>query len=504
MAASKKKVEIQVSARDKASRVLKKITGAFKKWGGGALKITGGVVAGVGAVTVALGAMFSRLSDSIDEQAKMASALGLSNEALGAIRDAAGYAGISVSTLNTALRKMSQGIGDAANGTGEAKDALKHLGLSADDLQRMGPEKAFQAIIEKLSGMESGIQKTTIAMDIFGRSGAAMANLTSKGLRQAKQDADALGLKLNSSQAKIVEDANDAWAKVKNAATDFLKYVTAKLAPGIKSGFDKAFEFIKGKDLKSWGIQTAHAIASAFKNLIVVLSAVGEGVVFITRGLIEAFKLANDVVKRYSSINYAANKGKADLAENNLKNMKEQGVPESNYYYQQAVENLKEAKEKSKLYIEMNYQASMIEESLTNAAQSLSNAQGFSQSSEADAAMQNLDQMIGKLKQAQEKAGQTAGKSSGRIEIAFQGTEEAINIAKERTQEFHDILEKTGGVATTAADTAVARLGRVGAILDDIKRKAGEANTAIAGVKVHPPTTSAEDFADMLETAEDR
>ncbi|RLC27975.1 MAG: hypothetical protein DRH37_10095, partial [Deltaproteobacteria bacterium] len=260
---SKKTVEIKVTARDKASRVLKKITASFKKWGVGALKITGGLVAGVGAVTVALGAMFTKLSASIDEQAKMASALGLSNESLGVMRDAAGYAGISIGQLDTALRKMSQSVADAADGTGEAKDALEELGLDAEKLQQMGPEKAFKAIVDRLDQIPNGIKKTQMAMDIFGKSGAAMANLTSDGLKQAQKDADTLGLKLSSAQAANVEASNDAWSRIKNVAADFLKFITARLAPGVKAGLDKAFDFIKKQDLQAWAAKAAKGIGVA-------------------------------------------------------------------------------------------------------------------------------------------------------------------------------------------------------------------------------------------------
>ncbi|NOQ51823.1 MAG: hypothetical protein GQ578_06375 [Desulfuromonadaceae bacterium] len=282
--AKSRTIQLIIAGKDRVSKTLKKITGGLKKWGVGALKITGGLVAGFGAVTVALGVMFNKLAGQIDEQAKMASALGIQNEALGAMRDAAGYAGISVENLSTALRKMSQGVGDAANGIGEAKDALEALGLDAAKLQQMKPEEAFSAIIAELDKIPNGIKKTTLAMDLFGRSGAAMTNLTSKGLKQAQTDAETLGLKLSTAQAKHVEAANDGWARIKNAAGDFLKYITATLAPSVKAGFDKAFEFLKKQDLKAWAEKAGQSIISLAKTmantlpqiLLVILKLIGK------------------------------------------------------------------------------------------------------------------------------------------------------------------------------------------------------------------------------------
>ena len=286
-------IQLVINGKDHVSKMLKRIGHSLKKWGVGALKITGGLVAGFGAVTVALGVMFKKLAGQIDEQAKMASALGLSNEQLGIMRDAAGYAGISISNLNTALRKMSQSVADAADGTGEAKDALEALGLDAKNLERMGPEKAFKAIISQLDKIPNGLKKTQMAMDIFGRSGASMTNLTSKGLQQAQKDAEDLGLKLSSAQAAHVESANDAWSRIKNVSADFLKFVTAKLAPGLKRGFDSAFEFIKRQDLKTWAVNSAIGIVKAFQGAILILGAVGEAVIAISRGLTTTFSAFN-------------------------------------------------------------------------------------------------------------------------------------------------------------------------------------------------------------------
>jgi len=255
-----RKLEIIVTAKDKASRILKKIGNSFSKWGKGSLKVASLVVAGLGAVTGALTVMFSKLASAIDEQAKIAASLGIANEALGVMRDAAGYAGISAGNLNTALRKMSQGIGDAANGTGEAKDALEELGLNAVKLQQMKPEDAFKAIVSELDKIPNGVRKTTLAMDLFGRSGAAMTNLTSKGLKQAQQDADDLGLKLSTSQAAGVEAANDAWSRIKNVSSDFLKYITAQLAPGVEKALGYAFSSLKDVDWAALGTKMAKGI----------------------------------------------------------------------------------------------------------------------------------------------------------------------------------------------------------------------------------------------------
>lgn len=498
-------IQLVIAGKDRVSKVLKSITGGLKKWGVGALKITAGVIAGFAAVTAGLTAMFSKLSDSIDEQAKVAASLGLQNDALGVMRDAAGYAGISVENLTTALKKMSQGIADAANGTGEAKDAISDLGLNAKDLQRMGPEKAFAAIIEKLDQIPNGIKKTALAMDLFGRSGAAMANMTSKGLRQAQKDADALGLKLSSTQAKVVEGANDAWAKIKNAAADFLKYITATLAPSVKKGLDTAFEFIKRQDLKAWATRAALGIATAFQAAVVVLGGVAEAVIAITRGMAGAVDIVNEMTK--NSLNKMLGNREKELEAitakiKKLKSGDEWGWPENS----EKLASLKSQQVKKTGQIEdigrSIDQAQNIDKIVDGVSKSLAAAQGFSTSPAVMEAMTKLEGLVGDLESKGENAtnGKKAKATAGRIEIAFSGTEAAINIAKERTQEFNEILEKTGGIAGTSSETTVNHLGQISSILGDITHKANAAGNAIANIPLAGSGRgSAEDFARQLE-----
>ncbi len=284
MATKSRTIQLIIAGKDRMSKIFKSVGNGLKKLGVGALKVTAGLTAGAIGATAAFAALYNKMAASIDEQAKVASSLGIANKALGAMRDAAGYAGISNDSLTTSLKKMSQGIADAVNGIGEAKDALSALNLDAAKLQKMNPEDAFAAIITELDKIPNGIKKTGLAMDLFGRSGAAMANLTAKGLRQAQNDADTLGIKLTTAQAAGVEAANDAWARIKNAGRDFLQYLTATIAPKIEAGFKKAFEFLKTQDLKSWADQAGNAIISVAsiaakslpKALLLILEVIGK------------------------------------------------------------------------------------------------------------------------------------------------------------------------------------------------------------------------------------
>jgi hypothetical protein len=398
MATKSRTLQLIINGKDKVSKVLKGISSKLKSWGAGALKITGAAAAGFSLVGVALSAIYSKFANLIDQQAKVASSIGMANEKLGVYYDAAGYAGVETAALNTSLKKMSQNIGDAAAGTGDAVAALEALGLSAEDLQKKGPAAAFEAIIAKLDELPNGIKKTTLAMDLFGKSGAAMTNLTSSGLKQAQKDADALGLKLSSAQAGGVEAANDAWARIKNASADFLKYVTAKIAPSVNSAFTKMFEWMKTVDLKAWASKAALAIATAFKNTIIVLGGVTEAIIAITRGMVQAFTLTNQIIGGLAALKTVNAEDKLAAIRAEIERMENSRF---SYMNGPAIERLKAeevtAKKELNRYKPIADGALKVDATLDGSAAWLKNAQGFSQSKEVTGAIGTLERLVADL-----------------------------------------------------------------------------------------------------------
>ena len=86
-----------------------------------------------------------------DNSAKTADKLGMNVEALQELRYAAERSGVSSNTLDMAMQRMTRRVSEAARGTGEAKDALKEMGLSAEELTKMAPEEAIAEISDAMA-----------------------------------------------------------------------------------------------------------------------------------------------------------------------------------------------------------------------------------------------------------------------------------------------------------------------------------------------------------------
>ncbi|CAM3921792.1 MULTISPECIES: phage tail tape measure protein [Klebsiella pneumoniae complex] len=128
-------------------------------------------LAGVGAAAVtaglAVGAagfqLLKSTSKQITETDRWAKSLNVSTQELLAWQFAAEKAGVSGDQMADIFKDIGDKIGDAVlNKSGEAVDALNSLGLSAEKLSRISPDKQLLVIGEALSKIGTNAEKTTI------------------------------------------------------------------------------------------------------------------------------------------------------------------------------------------------------------------------------------------------------------------------------------------------------------------------------------------------------
>jgi hypothetical protein len=131
-----------VSVGQSGERSLKRIESAGERASGGlkglgrqaellrtGIRTLGGAL--IGAATVGgLGALIDRSISAADAIGKTADKIGVGVEALQELRFAAKASGIEQQTLDMALQRFVRRTAEAAQGTGEAKDALAQMGIA--------------------------------------------------------------------------------------------------------------------------------------------------------------------------------------------------------------------------------------------------------------------------------------------------------------------------------------------------------------------------------------
>lgn len=188
-----------------------------------------GLRAGIDAVKTQLG--------EIDEITKSARTLGVETESLIGLRLAAEeFSGVTEATFDKSLKRMVVRIGEAANGTGEAKTMLEQLGLSAQQLATMSPDQAFVEIAESIRGLNTPAEQAAAAYAIFGRQGVELLNTLRQGrdgLQETQTAVETLGLAFSAVDGSRIEAANDAMGRASAVGVGLARELTIEVAPAL-------------------------------------------------------------------------------------------------------------------------------------------------------------------------------------------------------------------------------------------------------------------------------
>jgi len=215
---------------------------ASAKFVRGLIRVTKAVVAfGVAAATAAavgLTALINRSFDTIDTLAKVSRKLGIATEDMAGLRLAAEETGAGTRTLDMGLQRMVRRISEAAIGIGEARGAIKEIGLDAVALGRLTPDQQFIQIAEAMSKVTNQSDRVRLSFKLFDSEGVALVNtlaLGRKGLEETREAAEKLGLAVSMVDAERIEKANDAWGRMKSAVTGIGNQLAIVVAPSMEA-----------------------------------------------------------------------------------------------------------------------------------------------------------------------------------------------------------------------------------------------------------------------------
>ena len=156
-----------LSGMDKAERATEKWAKQVQKDAAASsaalLSVGGAVQAAALAAGTAGFALLKSTSEQVNATDQWAKSLKMSTQELLAWQFAAEKAGVAGDNMADIFKDLSDKIGDAVlNKSGEAVDALNSLGLSADKLSKVSPDKQLLAIGEALGKISTNAGKVTI------------------------------------------------------------------------------------------------------------------------------------------------------------------------------------------------------------------------------------------------------------------------------------------------------------------------------------------------------
>jgi len=222
----------------------------------GALAIGTAMVAAGGAIATAMAGVINRAGDMYE----LSQALGVTVEDLSRMAYAAELSGVQIDGLEKAIKKLSVSLFDASqSGTGPAANAFRMLGISAVDAEgNVRPViDVMGDLADRFSKMPGGAEKTALAIRVFGRAGADMIPMLNEGrdgLQEMYDEAQRLGVVLDTETAKAAEALGDELTKLNRAKDGVVTRITTGMLPALSS-LSRSFTVasINGDGLKTVG-----------------------------------------------------------------------------------------------------------------------------------------------------------------------------------------------------------------------------------------------------------
>lgn len=230
----------------------------------------------VGLAAIAAGTAFAAMTKSVinnaDAVAKAARSIGITTESLSALQFAAGLSGVSTQELTVSLDRLNR----VASQGNKAFDAM---GISVKDAQ--GNLKATDTLLEEISdkfvGYTDGAEKSALAQELFGRSGAKMIsflNLGSAGLDEMRQEAERLGIIIGGDLANNSEIFNDNLTKIRSAFEGMVMTVANDVVPIL-------VELTNGINNSEKGMGALKNTAKGISTVFQTVAIIGANVAFV-------------------------------------------------------------------------------------------------------------------------------------------------------------------------------------------------------------------------------
>jgi hypothetical protein len=205
-------------------------------------------------------------ADAGDKLHKMSARTGVSAQSLSELEHAANLSGASVDQLGSALFRMRRRIANAATETGPAVRALKELGLSAKDLDRLSPEDQFAVLSDALSGMENQSRAAQLGFEILGDGFKGLSPLIaegSDGIAKMRKEARDLGVTMSDADAQSAADLTDGMFRLGQQFKFAALQAGAALAPMLTDLIGKFTDI--GSKVVGWIKENKGLIAIVFK-----------------------------------------------------------------------------------------------------------------------------------------------------------------------------------------------------------------------------------------------
>lgn len=193
-----------------------------------------GLVAATGAAAGGMFALANKTAETADFIDKLSERTGINREELQRWKYAADQSGADIGKLEVGVKKLSEAMDGAANGSKTGIEAFGKLGISMDDLKKKSQEQIFEEVMYALAEMPQGAERNALGNKVLGKSYTELLpllNAGADGMDELKKRADELNLVMSEDAVVSAVVFGDTWADLKMAFGAVFTHLGTELIP---------------------------------------------------------------------------------------------------------------------------------------------------------------------------------------------------------------------------------------------------------------------------------
>lgn len=276
-----------VTLYTKNSQLVKGINEAKKTVGklGSSLMGIGKLMLGVSAGLIApMAAAIAHFENAGSKLNDLSERTGVAAGALGELGYAASQSGSDIDTLAASFIKLDKLIAAAYHGDKSAIKFFAHIGISVGQLRTSKPDEVMDRIADSIANTSDPAERARIAMEAFGKSGAALIPMLaggSAGLRRMREEARELG-SLTTEEAKAADEFGDSLGRLRTVLSNTAAVIGSRLVDHAREFVDIAI--LAAKDVLAW-VRSNGQLLNTAGRIAIALGAAGAAVLALGAGL---------------------------------------------------------------------------------------------------------------------------------------------------------------------------------------------------------------------------
>ncbi|MDH5667753.1 MAG: hypothetical protein OEY86_07070 [Nitrospira sp.] len=223
------------------NRSLEAFTGLARGGASAAGVLAGGLATAAAAAVV----MATRAGDQVEELHRLSQKTGIALQSIQRLSVVMAENNFEAGALTQGMRKLTKHVTEARNPASAAATMFEDMGISITQLG--STEDVIRAVADRFAAMPDGIEKSHLAIELFGESGLHLIPVLNRGsaaFDKSAKSAQRFGVVLSTEQVSALEGAADASARMGVALQGLQQQFAATFASSVTSGIDAVTEGI--------------------------------------------------------------------------------------------------------------------------------------------------------------------------------------------------------------------------------------------------------------------